>query len=173
MRSPAVERLVALKANPQAALRRPWQYWRAPLDALSHAAEVCVGSGPVLAERTTISELPQLVSWPRDGGPFVTLPVVYTEDVREPGLRRSNLGMYRVQLAGNQYEPDREVGLHYQIHRSHRRAPRRGGARGPAVSRERVRRRAAGDGRRRGDAAARGDERAGLRRRARAAAACA
>ena len=29
----------------------------------------------------------------------------------------SNLGMYRVQLSGNRYEPDREVGLHYQIHR--------------------------------------------------------
>ena len=35
-----------------------------------------------------------------------------------PGWRRSNLGMYRVQLSGGQYEPDREVGLHYQIHRS-------------------------------------------------------
>src|SRR5439155_1263669 len=29
----------------------------------------------------------------------------------------SNLGMYRVQLSGGEYEPDREVGLHYQIHR--------------------------------------------------------
>lgn len=30
---------------------------------------------------------------------------------------RSNLGMYRIQLSGNDYETDREVGLHYQIHR--------------------------------------------------------
>ncbi|HYO26043.1 MAG TPA: UbiD family decarboxylase [Lacipirellulaceae bacterium] len=112
-----VERLVMLKANPQAALRRPWRHWRAPLDALSMLPRY-VRSGPVLQERTTIGELPQMVSWPHDGGPFVTLPVVYTEDVREPGLRRSNLGMYRVQLAGNQYAADREVGLHYQIHRS-------------------------------------------------------
>ena len=52
-----------------------------------------------------------------DGGAFVTLPQVYTEDAEQPGWRRSNLGMYRVQLSGNQYEPDREVGLHYQIHR--------------------------------------------------------
>jgi 4-hydroxy-3-polyprenylbenzoate decarboxylase len=112
-----VERLVELKSHPQAALRRPWQYWRTPFDALS-ALPKYVSNGPVMAEQIKLSELPQLVNWPRDGGPFVTLPVVYTEDVREPGLRRSNLGMYRVQLAGNQYEPDREAGLHYQIHRS-------------------------------------------------------
>jgi 4-hydroxy-3-polyprenylbenzoate decarboxylase len=46
------------------------------------------------------------------------LPQVYTEDARQPGWRRSNLGMYRVQLSGGQYESDREIGLHYQIHRS-------------------------------------------------------
>ncbi|MFO0926120.1 MAG: UbiD family decarboxylase [Gemmataceae bacterium] len=33
------------------------------------------------------------------------------------GWRHANLGMYRVQLSGNRYETDREVGLHYQIHR--------------------------------------------------------
>jgi 4-hydroxy-3-polyprenylbenzoate decarboxylase len=113
----AVERLVELKAKPQAALSRPWKYWRAPLDVL-YMLPKFVGSGPVLEERIRLSELPQLQSWPRDGGPFVTLPVVYTEDVREPGWRRSNLGMYRVQLAGNQYRRNEEVGLHYQIHRS-------------------------------------------------------
>jgi 4-hydroxy-3-polyprenylbenzoate decarboxylase len=112
-----VERLVAMRAQPQAAARRPWKYWRVPFDALS-ALPRYVGDGPVMAESIAVSDLPQLVSWPRDGGPFVTLPVVYTEDVRAPGLARSNLGMYRVQLGGNQYAADREVGLHYQIHRS-------------------------------------------------------
>src|SRR5262249_53730026 len=34
-----------------------------------------------------------------------------------PGTARSNLGMYRLQLAGNEYEPYVEAGLHYQIHR--------------------------------------------------------
>jgi 4-hydroxy-3-polyprenylbenzoate decarboxylase len=113
----AVERLVALRTNPEAVLRRPWRLWRTPFDALSMLPRY-VSGGPVMAEQITVSDLPHLVSWPRDGGPFVTLPIVYTEDVREPGLRRSNLGMYRVQLAGNDYEPNREVGLHYQIHRS-------------------------------------------------------
>ncbi len=113
-----------------------------------------VSSGPVLAARTTIGQLPQLVCWPADGGPFVTLPVVYTEDVREPGFRRSNLGMYRVQLGGNQYEPDREVGLHYQIHRSigvHHAAAVRIGT---ALPRECVCGRTAGDGGGGGHAAA-------------------
>jgi 4-hydroxy-3-polyprenylbenzoate decarboxylase len=113
----AVEQLVELKANPQAALRQLWKYWRAPLHAW-HMLPKYVGTGPVLDQQSQISALPQMQSWPADGGPFVTLPIVYTEDVNAPGLRRSNLGMYRVQLAGNQYEPDREVGLHYQIHRS-------------------------------------------------------
>src|SRR5262249_13858212 len=56
------------------------------------------------------------VSWPKDGGAFITLPQVYTEDADRPGWRHSNLGMYRVQLSGKQYD-DRRVGLHYQIHR--------------------------------------------------------
>ena len=58
------------------------------------------------------------------------MPQVYTEDPDRPGLAQSNLGMYRVQLSGNEYEPNREVGLHYQIHRGigvhHAAAIRRG-----------------------------------------------
>src|SRR5207344_978770 len=74
--------------------------------------------------------LPQLKSWPGDGGAFITLPQVYTEDPDEPGLRRSNLGMYRIQMSGGEYRPGAEVGLHYQIHRGigvhHAAAIRRG-----------------------------------------------
>src|SRR5262249_58015760 len=73
--------------------------------------------GPIVAYTTTVAQLPHLQSWPRDGGAFITLPEVYTEDPDRPGFARSNLGMYRVQLSGNEYEPEREVGLHYQIHR--------------------------------------------------------
>ncbi|MFO0842739.1 MAG: UbiD family decarboxylase [Gemmataceae bacterium] len=112
----AVRKLVELKVDPGALPRRPWRYLGVPLTLL-HALPKHVRSGPVLANRTTVSRLPQLVCWPRDGGAFVTLPQVYTEDADEPGWRKSNLGMYRVQLSGNKYEPDREVGLHYQIHR--------------------------------------------------------
>ncbi|WP_428308702.1 UbiD family decarboxylase [Lacipirellula sp.] len=124
-----VERLVQLRANPQAAAKEFWKYWQVPLD-VRFMLPKSVTSGPILAGQTTLSQLPQMQSWPRDGGPFVTLPIVYSEDVREPGLRRSNVGMYRVQLAGNRYQRDAEIGLHYQIHRSigvHHEAARRAG----------------------------------------------
>ncbi len=84
----------------------------------------------VFKNQCKISALPQLVSWPKDGGPFVTLPQVFTKDPENPSLFQSNLGMYRVQLAGNDYIPDEEIGLHYQIHRGigihHQRAIARG-----------------------------------------------
>lgn len=75
-------------------------------------------SGPILGGETTVSQLPQLKCWPDDGGAFVTLPQVFTEHPLRPGFLNSNLGMYRVQLSGNQYAPDQQIGLHYQIHRS-------------------------------------------------------
>lgn len=112
-----VRQLIELKIDPTAALKQPWKYAGAPLSALRMLPKY-VRSGPVLANQTSISQLPQLTSWPKDGGPFITLPQVYTEDVRSPGLKLSNLGMYRIQIAGNEYEADRELGLHYQIHRS-------------------------------------------------------
>ena len=113
---PAVKRLVEAKINPAAALKRPWQFARIPLAAF-HLLPRRTRRGSILAHECRISNLPQLVSWPDDGGPFITLPQVYTEDPHHPGLRHSNLGMYRVQLGGNAYIQDQEVGLHYQIHR--------------------------------------------------------
>jgi 4-hydroxy-3-polyprenylbenzoate decarboxylase len=113
----AVRKLVELKIDPVAFARKPWQYLGTPFTAL-HMLPRKTRSGPVLACETTIDQLPQLKSWPDDGGAFVTLPAVYTEDVDRPGLMSSNLGMYRVQLSGNEYESNRQIGLHYQIHRS-------------------------------------------------------
>jgi 4-hydroxy-3-polyprenylbenzoate decarboxylase len=52
-----------------------------------------------------------------DGGAYVTLPQVYSEDPDQPGVSNSNLGMYRIQLNGNDYKTNEEIGLHYQIHR--------------------------------------------------------
>ncbi|MEC7863772.1 MAG: UbiD family decarboxylase, partial [Bacteroidota bacterium] len=65
----------------------------------------------------SISELPQIKCWPNDGGSFITLPQVYSEDIDNPGIMNSNLGMYRIQLSGNDYNLNQEVGLHYQLHR--------------------------------------------------------
>jgi len=111
-----VRKLVELKVDPTVVMKRPFRYLGVPLTALTMLPRR-VRSGPALAHQCALSELPQLHSWPDDGGAFVTLPQVYTEDPESPGPMRSNLGMYRVQLAGNAYERDREVGLHYQLHR--------------------------------------------------------
>src|SRR5579885_3282288 len=124
-----VRHLVELKVDPSLLAKRPWRYRDVPR-ALWHLRPKFVSGGPVLAHQTTISQLPRLKCWPRDGGAFITLPQVYTEDADRPGWRHSNLGMYRVQLSGNLYEPDRQIGLHYQIHRGigvhHAAALRRG-----------------------------------------------
>ena len=112
-----VQQLIELKIDPPAAFRRPWKLPAAAWTAL-HMLPRRVSGGPVLECETTISQLPQLVSWPDDGGAFITLPQVYSEHPAQPGLLESNLGMYRVQLSGNDYIADREIGLHYQIHRS-------------------------------------------------------
>ena len=69
-----------------------------------------VRRGPV-TERITrdvrLDRLPALTCWPEDGGPFVTLPLVYTE---HPDGHGSNLGMYRMQIHGA-----RSTGMHWQI----------------------------------------------------------
>jgi 4-hydroxy-3-polyprenylbenzoate decarboxylase len=111
-----IERLVAFQTNPAGALRRPLAL-AGMLPAAIRLLPRKVGSGPILAHTTTLDRLPRLKSWPADGGPFVTLPQVYSESPHRPGFRHSNLGMYRVQLAGNRYAPNREAGLHYQLHR--------------------------------------------------------
>lgn len=113
----SVRRAIELKIDPQEAMKKPLRYWKAPLTALRMRPKY-VRSASVTANQTTISQLPQQVSWPDDGGPFITLPQVYSEDARQPGLNKSNLGMYRIQMAGNEYKTDQEIGLHYQIHRS-------------------------------------------------------
>jgi len=113
---PGLRTLMDLRMDPTDALRRPRLYLKVPFTA-RFARPSVVRRGPVLAHETTVDQLPQLQSWPQDGGAYITLPQVYTEDPDRPGLAHSNLGMYRVQISGGQYEPNRQVGLHYQIHR--------------------------------------------------------
>lgn len=125
----AVRHLVELKIDPMAFVKNPWRYHDVPFTAL-HMLPKFVSRGPVLKNETTIDQLPQIVNWPDDGGAFITLPQVYSEDSDRPGWPHSNLGMYRVQLSGGKYERNHELGLHYQIHRSigvhHAAAIRRG-----------------------------------------------
>lgn len=112
-----IKTLIELKNNPLQAIKHPFKYAGTSLAALKAWPKKINFSGSALRHETTIAQLPQIKCWPHDGGAFVTLPLVYTEDVDHPGVMQSNLGMYRIQLSGNEYIPDKEIGLHYQLHR--------------------------------------------------------
>ncbi len=112
-----VQRLIELKENPMAAIKQPFKNLQAGMAALHALPLKNPFNKPVLYEEISISDLPLITHWKQDGGAFVTLPQVYTEDIEQPGIMHANLGMYRIQLDGNEYEKDKEIGLHYQLHR--------------------------------------------------------
>ncbi len=112
-----IKTLVDLKSDPLKAFKSPLKYARVGLTALSALPWQTSFRSPVKFGKTRISELPQIKHWPMDGGPFITMPQVYTEDIDKPGIMNANLGMYRIQLGGNDYIQDSEIGLHYQLHR--------------------------------------------------------
>jgi UbiD family decarboxylase len=69
-----------------------------------------VTNAPVAEQGHTgvrLDRLPALTCWPEDGGPFITLPLVYTT---HPDRRGHNLGMYRMQI-----HDSRTAGMHWQI----------------------------------------------------------
>ncbi|MEM7574956.1 MAG: UbiD family decarboxylase [Bacteroidota bacterium] len=112
-----VKRVVELKADPSRLMQRPGRYLRAPFTALTALPRKRRWRVPVAYRQTTIDRLPLIKSWPMDGGAFVTMPQVCT---LPPGSRKamqSNIGMYRIQLSGNDYQLNQEIGLHYQLHR--------------------------------------------------------
>jgi 4-hydroxy-3-polyprenylbenzoate decarboxylase len=63
----------------------------------------------VIMERPDISTLPVITCWPKDGGPFVTLPVIHTKD---PNTNSRNVGMYRMQVFGPTL-----TGMHWHKHK--------------------------------------------------------
>jgi 4-hydroxybenzoate decarboxylase subunit C len=89
----------------------PGKVWAARdvLGSLLRVGAKRARKGPVaeMAGPPDLGRLPVLTCWPEDGGPFVTLPLVYTE---HPEGKGHNLGMYRLQVY------DREsTGMHWQI----------------------------------------------------------
>ncbi|MFY7879410.1 MAG: UbiD family decarboxylase [Lacibacter sp.] len=109
-----VQQLIELKNDPLKALKNPFRNIKTGLAALKALPKK---SNSHAFEEIRISDLPLIHHWPMDGGAFVTLPQVYSEDINHPGIMQSNLGMYRIQLTGNDYMPNKEIGLHYQLHR--------------------------------------------------------
>ncbi|MDR3088816.1 MAG: UbiD family decarboxylase [Desulfobulbaceae bacterium] len=88
-----------------------WRKRRLAIDALRIGLKA-VKTAPVLEHcqiPPRLGSLPLLTSWQGDGGPFVTLPLVYTE---HPEGKGHNLGMYRIQ----RYD-DQTTGIHWQIHK--------------------------------------------------------
>ncbi|WP_284646716.1 UbiD family decarboxylase [Paenibacillus silviterrae] len=112
-----VQQVMKLRNDPIKALKQPFLHVATGLAAAKALPLRKSGGAPVTAQEIKISDLPLIHHWPMDGGAFVTLPQVYSEDPLKPGIMNANLGMYRVQLTGNEYVTDREAGLHYQIHR--------------------------------------------------------
>ncbi len=111
-----VKKLIEVKADPSSLLKSPFKYLSLPKTGFNALPKRWV-TGPVLKNKTTIDKLPQIKSWPDDGGAFILLPQVFSEDPLNPGIMKSNLGMYRIQLGGNNYKQNEEIGLHYQIRR--------------------------------------------------------
>lgn len=111
-----VQELVEFKNDPIKAIKSPVKNLSTGVLALKSLPKK-VSSGPILFNEITIDQLPLIKCWEKDGGAFVTLPQVFSLDPSNTSIFSSNLGMYRVQLNGNDYKINKEVGLHYQIHR--------------------------------------------------------
>lgn len=112
-----VSALIQFKNDPMKSLKTPFKSLPTLLSGLNALPRKSLKSVASVFEEINISDLPLIQHWPMDGGAFVTLPQVYTEDADAPGVMKSNLGMYRIQLSGNEYELNKEIGLHYQLHR--------------------------------------------------------
>lgn len=103
-----------MKAKPPKSLGDAWELLRQGVDVI-HARPVRVTSAPCqeriwkAGEGSGLADLPILTCWPQDGGPFVTLPTVYTQD---PDTGERNVGMYRMQVFDSW-----TTGMHWQIHK--------------------------------------------------------
>ena len=89
--------------------KRLWQH-RGLLKSLAKVGLKRRSRGPVLAKTQVpprLSSIPMTKSWIKDGGAFLTLPMVYTE---HPETGEHNLGIYRIQ----RYD-DATTGIHWQI----------------------------------------------------------
>ncbi|MBT6809341.1 MAG: UbiD family decarboxylase [Flavobacteriales bacterium] len=109
-----VKDLIDIKTNPIYSLKNPAKALFTVLNGIFAIPKKVRFKG---FKEIQIEDLPQIKCWEKDGGAFITLPQVYSEDPENPVILNSNLGMYRIQLSGNDYVQNKEVGVHYQIHR--------------------------------------------------------
>lgn len=112
---PTIKALGQLRSDPFLLFKKTSKYFASAVK--SRFALPNKISNENLVYECSISDLPQIISWPKDGGAFVLLPQVLSLPPGEKKILQSNLGMYRIQLSGNDYIRDQEIGLHYQLHR--------------------------------------------------------
>ena len=110
---------VNFKANPieffKQAFKHPGELFKAAGAGISSLPK---RSGSIKDfEECRLEDLPQLVCWPKDGGAFITLPQVATRPSENASIMQTNVGMYRIQISGNEYVLNEECGLHYQLKR--------------------------------------------------------
>ena len=102
-----VKQLIDLKLNPSLFFKHPVNSIFALLYGIYSIPKKV--SFPKSFKSVRIEDLPQIKCWKKDGGAFITLPQVYTEDIENPGILYSNLGMYRIQLSGNDYVSTNQI----------------------------------------------------------------
>lgn len=112
-----VSKLIALKADPSVVMRHPTKFLTTPFTALRGLPLKTRWNKSIIQQTTRLDQLPQIISWPKDGGAFITLPQVMSLPPNETRIMQSNIGMYRIQLSGNEYIANQEAGMHYQLHR--------------------------------------------------------
>jgi len=112
----SVKALVDIKSDTGSLVKSPGKMLKA-LPALYHSLPLKAFKPSVLENKCIIQDLPMIKCWPKDGGAFILLPQVFSKDPETESIFSSNLGMYRIQLSGNDYDPGSEIGLHYQLHR--------------------------------------------------------
>lgn len=113
----SVQALIRLRSD--AAMMIKEEPWHIPLalSSLMHSIPLKSLSPSVMENQCAIEDLPMIQCWPKDGGAFILLPQVFSMDPEKKSVLASNIGMYRIQLSGNDYLPGKEIGLHYQLHR--------------------------------------------------------
>ena len=110
----AHEMQLILKAKPPTSVREGWSLLRQGVDLL-HARPKHVSDGlckeeiHLFKDNFSLNDLPVLICWPKDGGSFITLPMVYTKD---PDTNERNVGMYRMQVFDGQ-----TTGMHWQVNK--------------------------------------------------------
>ena len=88
-----VKDLIDLRLNPTNALKNPLKSLFPVLNGIYSLPKKV--RFPKSFKEIKIEDLPQIKCWKEDGGAFITLPQVYSEDVENPEILNSNLGMYR------------------------------------------------------------------------------